>query len=738
MPDVAGALDQALNKISNELKTNIDAMVRASIEQTLQKQLEPARLTDAAPPVEPAEPQVPAIMPEVSAPAPTPAPDGTRQELRAARDRAHWYPLWESAATFAPRTTVAPAYCIQLPPPNVTGTLHMGHAFQQTMMDALIRYHRMRGYNTNWVVGTDHAGIATQIVVERQLEAQGKTRHDLGREQFVERVWEWKQESGSTITRQMRRLGASANWTMRTPKASAAAISRWTTGMSRAVVEVFVRLHEEGLIYRGKRLVNWDPVLGTAVSDLEVDSEEEDGKIWEITLSARRWRGAARRRDDAPGNDARRRGGRGATRRRALQHLIGKRVQLPLTGRTIPVIADDYVDPRVRHRLRQDHARARFQRLPGRPASRACADQYPDARCARSTTTRRQRIAGSIVSKRGKRGAGGSDRRRDCWRRKRPHKLKVPRSRPHRRHRRADADRPVVRADGRLWRSAGLARRRRRATSSSFPSTGPPRTTNGSKTSRTGASRASSGGATRFPRGTTTAATSMSARSEDEARAQAAAKVMTARYAATTTCSTPGSPRRCVPFTSLGWPEADPGPRAVPAVVGAGHRLRHHLLLGRAHDHDDPALHRQGAVPRRLHSRPRARCRRPEDVEVEGQHARPARLDRRHHARRAGREIARSASCSPSTARRSRNASARIIRMAFLRSAPTRCASPSPRWPRSARTINFDLEPLRRLSQLLQQAVECDALRADELRGQGRAGSTKRCRSNCLRPIDGS
>ena len=150
----------------------------------------------------------------------------------------------------------------------------MGHAFQQTLMDVLIRYHRMRGYNTLWQVGTDHAGIATQIVVEQQLKAAGQTRHDLGREEFIERVWQWKEESGSTITHQMRRLGAAADWSR----------ERFTMdeGLSAAVLETFVRLHEDGLIYRGKRLVNWDPKLGTAVSDLEVDSDEEQGKIWEI------------------------------------------------------------------------------------------------------------------------------------------------------------------------------------------------------------------------------------------------------------------------------------------------------------------------------------------------------------------------------------------------------------------------------------------------------------------------
>ena len=194
-----------------------------------------------------------------------------------------WYSLWESRGYFQHSPdSQKPPYCIQLPPPNVTGTLHMGHAFQQTLMDTLIRYHRMRGFNANWVVGTDHAGIATQIVVERQLESEGKTRHDLGREDFVKRVWEWKQRSGSTIMRQMRRLGASANWSFADTEGEKSGYFTMDARMSRAVIEVFVRLHEQGLIYRGKRLVNWDPELGTAVSDLEVDSEEEDGKIWEI------------------------------------------------------------------------------------------------------------------------------------------------------------------------------------------------------------------------------------------------------------------------------------------------------------------------------------------------------------------------------------------------------------------------------------------------------------------------
>jgi valyl-tRNA synthetase len=258
-----------------------------------------------------------------------------------------WYSHWESKGWFAagvanPGDSKAPAYCIQLPPPNVTGTLHMGHAFQQTLMDALIRYHRMRGFNTNWVAGTDHAGIATQIVVERQLQEEGKTRHSLGREAFLKRVWEWKKESGDTITRQMRRLGASANWTYADTEGQKAGYFTMDAKMSKAVVEVFVRLYEEGLIYKGKRLVNWDPKLGTAVSDLEVESEEENGKIWEIkypgdgfSVTVATTRPETMLGDIAiavnPNDDR-------------YRSLVGKTVELPLTSRRIPIIADDYVD----------------------------------------------------------------------------------------------------------------------------------------------------------------------------------------------------------------------------------------------------------------------------------------------------------------------------------------------------------------------------------------------------------
>jgi len=250
---------------------------------------------------------------------------------------AKWYPFWESRGLFKPSMkSGAPVFCIQLPPPNVTGTLHMGHAFQHTLIDVLIRYHRMLGDNTLWQVGTDHAGIATQIVVENQLKAEGKSRLELGREKFVERVWAWKEESGSTITHQMRRLGSSCDWSR----------ERFTMdpGLSNAVIETFVRLHDDGLIYRGKRLVNWDPKLGTAVSDLEVESEEETGTLWEIRypladgsdeLTVATTRPETMLGDVAVAvhpDDKR------------YAHLVGRRVALPLTGRLVPVIADAYVD----------------------------------------------------------------------------------------------------------------------------------------------------------------------------------------------------------------------------------------------------------------------------------------------------------------------------------------------------------------------------------------------------------
>ncbi|WP_300335793.1 valine--tRNA ligase [Accumulibacter sp.] len=250
-----------------------------------------------------------------------------------------WYPEWEARGYFGAGLSAdkPEAFCILLPPPNVTGTLHMGHGFNQAIMDALTRYHRMRGDNTLWQPGTDHAGIATQIVVERQLDAQGISRHDLGREKFLEKVWQWKEFSGSTITQQMRRLGTSPDWSR----------ERFTmdAGLSRTVTETFVRLYREGLIYRGKRLVNWDPVLQTAVSDLEVAQEEEQGKLWHIRYPLTDGSGtltvATTRPETMLGDTAL----MIHPEDQRYRHLLGKTVRLPLCDRDLPIIADAYVDP---------------------------------------------------------------------------------------------------------------------------------------------------------------------------------------------------------------------------------------------------------------------------------------------------------------------------------------------------------------------------------------------------------
>jgi valyl-tRNA synthetase len=246
------------------------------------------------------------------------------------------YANWEASGYFAPSGR-GPAYAIVIPPPNVTGTLHMGHAFQDTIMDALIRFHRMRGFDTLWQPGTDHAGIATQMVVERQLNAEGKQRVDIGREAFVARVWQWKETSGGIIKNQMRRLGASVDWQRD--------VFTMDPALSQTVTEVFVRLYEQGLIYRGKRLVNWDPVLKTAVSDLEVVAEEESGSLWHLRYPLSDGQGflvvATTRPETMLGDaavavhpdDAR------------YRHLIGRKVRLPLAERELPIIADSYVDP---------------------------------------------------------------------------------------------------------------------------------------------------------------------------------------------------------------------------------------------------------------------------------------------------------------------------------------------------------------------------------------------------------
>jgi valyl-tRNA synthetase len=340
MSSIGPALNTALERIREELKEDVSSIVRGSLERALSAQLGKAAVEHAEERSPgPKERDASDIMPPSSAPPPSAPPMELAKSFEPAAIEAHWYPVWESNGYFKAgldRSNPS-SYCILLPPPNVTGTLHMGHAFQHTLMDALTRYHRMRGENTLWQPGTDHAGIATQIVVERQLEAQGLSRRDIGREAFLDRVWNWKEQSGSIITRQMRRLGASCDWER----------ERFTMdeGLSRTVTEVFVRLYEQGLIYRGKRLVNWDPVLQTAVSDLEVESREEEGRLWYVRYPLAGRQGqlvvATTRPETMLGDvavavhpdDER------------YKDLVGSRIALPLSDRQIPIIADEHVDP---------------------------------------------------------------------------------------------------------------------------------------------------------------------------------------------------------------------------------------------------------------------------------------------------------------------------------------------------------------------------------------------------------
>ena len=246
------------------------------------------------------------------------------------------YKIWESARYFEPQGSGQP-FCVMLPPPNVTGSLHMGHGFQHTLIDAVIRYQRMMGKRTLWQPGTDHAGIATQLVVEGQLAQQGISRQDLGREAFLEKIWSWKEQSGGTIGRQMRRMGSSADWSRE--------CFTMDPSLSAAVQKVFVQLYEEGLIYRGNRLVNWDPELGTAVSDLEVVSEEEQGHLWHIRYTLTEGEEsivvATTRPETLLGDTAVAVNPEDSR----YKHLIGQTLRLPLTDRVIPIIADAYVDP---------------------------------------------------------------------------------------------------------------------------------------------------------------------------------------------------------------------------------------------------------------------------------------------------------------------------------------------------------------------------------------------------------
>jgi len=340
LPEIGAALEEAVSRVTSELQSGIADMVRTSVAESMQAQLKllQAPATGLASGIiagAPATPP-PAAPPSAS---PPPAPHmELPKSFEPATIESHWYPIWEKSGYFKAGLdqSNSNAYCIQLPPPNVTGVLHMGHAFNQTIMDGLTRYHRMSGDNTLWQPGTDHAGIATEMVVTRQLEQQGQSRNALGRDAFISKVWEWKEQSGSTITRQMRRLGASCDWER----------ERFTMDepLAKLVTHTFVKLYRDGLIYRGERLSNWDPVLHTVISDLEVQSEEEDGKLWQIRYPLADGSGhltVATTRPETLLGDAAVAVHPEDERYRA---LVGRQVVLPLTGRTIPVIADEYVD----------------------------------------------------------------------------------------------------------------------------------------------------------------------------------------------------------------------------------------------------------------------------------------------------------------------------------------------------------------------------------------------------------
>jgi valyl-tRNA synthetase len=547
-----------------------------------------------------------------------------------------WRTEWEQRGYFAASMDEdKPSFSIQLPPPNVTGTLHMGHAFNQTVMDGLTRYYRMRGFNTAWIPGTDHAGIATQIVVERQLDAQKISRHDLGREEFVEKVWEWKEKSGSTITGQMRRLGASADWdreyfTMDEPR-------------SQTVSEVFVRLYEQGLIYRGKRLVNWDPVLGTAVSDLEVDSQEEDGSMWYIQyplvdgsghLTVATTRPETMLGDVAVAVDP--------TDERYTA-LVGKMLKLPLTGREIPVIADEYVDKAFgtgcvkitpAHDF-NDYAVGQRHKLPMLSIMTLDAkivDDAPEAYRGLDRFAARKKIVADLEAL-------------GLLEQVKPHKLMVPRG-----------DRTGVVIEPMLTDQWFVAMSKPAPEGSFNPGKSITEVALEKVAKRRDQVRAENWTTTynqwlgniqdwcisrqlwwghRIPG---LVRPKRRDRRRPHRRGSAGRRRRNCRHRPAT------APRRrrarhlvlVGPGAVLdhGLAGTDEGHGHVPAVVRAGDRLRHHLLLGCAHGHDDRALHRQGAVRDRLRARPGARLVRPEDVQVEGQYARPDRPDRRHRIER--------------------------------------------------------------------------------------------------------
>ncbi|PRD35777.1 UNVERIFIED_CONTAM: valS [Trichonephila clavipes] len=568
-----------------------------------------------------------------------------------------WSEQWEAAGCFKPSGQGTP-YCIMIPPPNVTGSLHMGHGFNNAIMDALIRFHRMRGHNTLWQPGTDHAGIATQMVVERQLAAQGINRHDLGREQFLEKVWEWKAESGGTITRQIRRLGSSVDWSR----------ERFTMdeGLSRAVQEAFVRLHEDGLIYRGKRLVNWDPKLHTAISDLEVLSEEKTGSMWHFRYaladSAAGVRGeagqdylvvATTRPETLLGDTA----VAVHPEDERYRHLIGRQIRLPVTGRLIPVVADTYVDKDFgtgcvkitpahdfndyevgkRHDLplvnvldRDAAILATFEVMAGGSFAPLPGEACPEAYAGLDRFVARKRIVAEAEA--------------DGWLEEiKPHALKVP-----------TGDRSGVVIEPWLtdqWyvKASVLAKPALEAVEDGRIKFVPEQYQNmyyaWMRDIQDWCISRQLWWGHRIPAWYDAEGRVYVGRSEAEVRARHGLGADVAlRQDDDVLSSGVSSGQPSVDLLHPRLAAADRVPQDLPPHRRTGNRLRHHLLLGRAHDHDDHALHeerrRHAADPVQggLRARPGARRPGPEDVQVQGQRARPAGHHRRHHHRRPGRQ----------------------------------------------------------------------------------------------------
>ena len=578
--------------------------------------------------------------------------------------------IWEESGAFKagrPERKDAAPFTIVIPPPNVTGSLHMGHALNNTLQDILCRFERMRGRDVLWQPGTDHAGIATQMVVERQLmERQEPGRRDMGRAKFLERVWQWKAESGGVIVNQLKRLGASCDWSR----------ERFTMdeGLSRAVVKVFVELHREGLIYKDKRLVNWDPKLLTAISDLEVQQTEVKGNLWYLRYPIE---GKTFNPDDAstfivvattrpetmlgdtavavhPENEQ-------------LGHLIGQHVILPLVGRRIPIIGDDYADPEkgsgaVKITPAHDFNDFEVGKRHGLPQisvldREGCLALVDNEDYLRGLPEGAAQLAEELnkvdrfAARKTDRGAAGGVR---LPREDRAEHAHGAAWRSLRRRHRALSDRPVVcrRQDhGAAGDRGGALGRDRR----SCRRTGKRPISSGWRTSSPGASRASSGGAIRSRPGTGRTARCSSPRPKRKPSATRSAitssRKSSRRSRAPRWRRTPAKREGFIvrdedvldtwfssalwPFSTLGWPDETPEVDALLPDQRARHRLGHHLLLGRPHDDDGPPLHEGSAVLDRLHppSRPRREGR--QDVEVEGQRHRSPRRHRRFRRRRA-------------------------------------------------------------------------------------------------------